>query len=104
LEIVLSRSKTSVCIVAFGPSCIRATELGGSYDYSIEVIPPLAIKQRAKSNNSLASVAAGRELEDIFFRDVTYLAKTAEATFFAERVGNNVTIHTLAASQTHPVS
>lgn len=87
-------------MAAFGPACARVVELGGPYELSAEVVPPEAYKRRLKSANSVAAAAAsGREVgpDEVFIRDVTYLAKSGEATYFAERVGSGIMIHALGA-------
>lgn len=72
-------------------------ELGGPYQESAEVVPPEAYKRRLKS---AAAAIGGRDLlpDEVFIRDVTYLAKSGEATYFAERVGSGIMIHALAAT------
>jgi hypothetical protein len=103
LEVVQTHAfeQNGLCLAAFGPACARVIGLGHEYEHSIEIIPPEAFKRRQKSMASLSAAAAqGKEwlLEDAaFVRDVTYLAKGGEATYFAERVGNGVMIHHLSA-------
>lgn len=100
LEIILTKGKSSVCLVAFGPTTVRAIELGSIYERGIEAIPQEAAKRRAKSTQTVApnhSSGTSRDPDDVFLRDVTFLAKTGESSFFAERIGNGIVIHSLCA-------
>jgi hypothetical protein len=103
VEVILpSPDKARVCVLAFGPTSVRAIELGHqTYSYSIEVIPFEAAKKQQKSlQNITAMKAQGREIsEDVcFLRDVTYLAKEGQCAYFAERVGSYIGIYSLGAA------
>lgn len=103
MEIILtSKDKTRVCIAAFGPTSVRAIELGHpAYSESIEIIPPEALKRQQKSMNLTKGMrASGKEVPEelVFVRDVAYLAKEGQCTFFAERVGGNVAIYSLGSA------
>lgn len=103
LEVILtSHDMTRVCIVAFGPTSIRAIELGHSTQpHSLEVIPYEALKRQTKSRAMVNTLKMqGKEVFDeiVFVRDVTYLAKAGQCTFFAERVGSNVAIYSVGAA------
>lgn len=105
LEVLQTYSKTRLSLLAFGPTSLRAIELGGPFSNSIEVIPADAYRRRLKSlqasSNSLNNAANnGQSAEEQFLRDVTYLAKVGEATFFSERVGNSIVLHALRAMGT----
>lgn len=90
-----------MCLAAFGPTGVRAVELGHpTLEHSIEVIPYEAQKRQQKSLTLINTLrAAGKEISDemVYVRDVTYLAKEGQCAFFAERVGSNVAIYSLGA-------